>query len=80
MNRAVPRALPASGSTSGRVAVRRGREGGTAGAEEKAARLAEEELQQCTFDKFCIFTVVLFNCFAKLGCREGPTELVKLFG
>jgi len=35
--------------------------------------------QQDTFDKFCIFTIVLFNRFAKLGCRERSTELVQLF-
>jgi len=56
--------------------MRQGQEGGTAEAEQEA----EGQLQQDTFDKFCIFTIVLFNCFAKLGCREGPTELVQLFG
>ena len=56
--------------------MRQGQEGGTAEAEQEA----EGQLQQDTFDKFCIFTIVLFNCFAKLGCREGSTELVKLFG
>ena len=56
--------------------MRQGQEGGTAEAEQEA----EGQLQQGTFDKFCIFTIVLFNCFAQLGCREGPSELVKLFG
>ena len=51
-----------------------GREGGSAEAEETKWQ------QQGTFDKFCIFTIVLLNCFAKLGCREGSTEFVQLFG
>ena len=56
--------------------MRREREGGTA----EAGQEAEGQLQQGTFNKFCIFAIVLFNCFAQLGCREGPTELVQLFG